>query len=187
MISLGGRGWLQRKVTSRRYRSANQLGFDGARAGNCIRRTRVSGDTLSCTVTNRRSVPPWKRRLPSSTLASGGHVKCADTAGCRNHGKRRSASKNRRYRFRSARCTSSIRVKSAHTNGIDYWRGAIGADKRITNSVVSRRFRVFAERLQYRRLELVCRRWFGLRRPEQFTAAGIRRIIHRQWRLLLVR
>ena len=58
------------------------------------------------------------------------------------------------------------------TNGIDYWEAAIRADKRITElDPCRRRFRLFAERLQYRRLELVRGRWFGLRRPEQ-SAAG---------------
>ena len=185
MISLGGRGWLPAEGNSTSDRSANQFGFDvraGFASDYMYRGTTLSdhkpavGAAMEATFAQfYAGVSVASVKLPTQpaaeiTVSGGVRQKIGDID----------------FDLRATYFLYPGEIST--TNGIDYWEAAIRADKRITElGPCRRRFRVFAERLQYRRLELVCRRWFGLRRPEQSTATGHRRIIHRRCRLLLVR
>ena len=187
MISLGGRGWLPGQGTSTSDRSANQFGFDvraGLASDYMYRGTTLSdhkpavGAAMEATFAQfYAGVSVASVKLPTQpaaeiTASGGVRPKIGDID----------------LDLRVTYYLYPGETLVSTTNGIDYWEAAIRADKRITELGPGRwRFRLFAERLQYRRLELVCRCWFGLRRPEQSTAARHRRIVHRRCRLLLVR
>ena len=72
--------------------------------------------------------------------------------------------------------------------GIDYWEALRARRHQVRRAAAGRRrLRLFAERLQYRRLEQVCGLRPGPRPAEQAAAARRQRVGHRRRRLLLVR
>jgi hypothetical protein len=133
MINLGGRGWSPgegKLVTS--DRSASQFEFD-VRAG-------IASDYMyrerRYPITNRRSVPPWKRRLPNSTLASRWLVSSWATqpaAEITVSGGVRPKIGDIDFDLRATYYLYPGEVGT--TNGIDYWEAGIRADKQITESI----------------------------------------------------
>ena len=122
----------QRKVTPRRIARRTSLGLmcaPGLHPTTCIGGRRYP-------ITNRRSVPPWKRRLPSSTLASRWPVlSCRHSRLQKSRQAAECVKKSAISISICARRTSSIRVKSARPTALIIGRRPFARISGSPNSV----------------------------------------------------